>query len=72
MKPEWDKIGHMFHESPNIFIGEVDCTKEGELCNTQNIHGYPKIRFYYKGDMKEMKSYHDFNSLLQFVMDCKH
>lgn len=36
----------MVSDVPNVFIGEVNCEEENELCSQQGVKSYPTIRLY--------------------------
>lgn len=36
----------MVQDVPKVFIGEVNCEEESELCRQQGVRSYPSIRLY--------------------------
>jgi len=46
MKPAWDKLGDEYKSSKTVLIGDVDCTKEQELCQKYGVQGYPTIKYF--------------------------
>jgi thioredoxin-like negative regulator of GroEL len=46
MKPAWDKLGDEYKSSKTVLIGDVDCTKEQELCQKFGVQGYPTIKYF--------------------------
>jgi len=64
MKPAWDKLMKEFENHPSALVADVDCTAAGQsLCTTQNVRGYPSIKW---GDPAKLQDYQggrDFNSL---------
>lgn len=56
MKPAWDKLGDEYKSSKTVLIGDVDCTKEQDLCQKYGVQGYPTIKYYKDGD-KNGESY---------------
>lgn len=55
MKPAWDKLMGEFSGSPNVIVGDVDCTESGkDLCEKHQVQGFPTIKY---GDPDDLKSY---------------
>ena len=46
MKPAWDKLGDEYKSSKTVLIGDVDCTKEQDLCQKYGVQGYPTIKYF--------------------------
>lgn len=46
MKPAWDKLGDEYKGSKTVLIGDVDCTKEQDLCQKYGVQGYPTIKYF--------------------------
>jgi len=59
MKPDWDKLAETYAGSPNVLIGDVDCTATGndELCKTYGVTGYPTIKYFTKETGRDGKKY---------------
>ncbi|OEL28800.1 Protein disulfide isomerase-like 5-4, partial [Dichanthelium oligosanthes] len=55
LKPSWEKTAKIIRErydpemDGRILLGNVDCTKEADLCRRHHIQGYPSIRVFRKG-----------------------
>jgi thioredoxin-like negative regulator of GroEL len=47
MKPDWDKLALEAHSS--VFIGDINCSEQEELCSQQKVTGYPTIKVYKSG-----------------------
>jgi len=71
MKPDWDKLGSKFADSPSVLIGDADCTVHKAACDKFGVRGYPTIKYFLAGD-KEGKDYsggRDYGSLQKFTKD---
>lgn len=69
MKPAWDELADKAH--PSVFIADVDCSKESELCAENDVKGYPTI-YYYTNGGRTRESYsggRDIVDLESFVND---
>ncbi|KAK9686365.1 Thioredoxin [Popillia japonica] len=51
-KPEFSKAAEHFREDPKVEFAAVDCTVHQSLCNTNDVKGYPTIKYfsYYKSE----------------------
>ncbi|XP_054287218.1 dnaJ homolog subfamily C member 10-like [Macrosteles quadrilineatus] len=47
--PQWRKLAKMVSDMANVFVGEVNCEEETDLCRQQGVHSYPTIRLYPTG-----------------------
>lgn len=63
MKPEWDKLA----DNVNVLVGEVDCTKETQLCQEHGVKGYPTIKYNDGFGWKDYQNGRDYNALETFV-----
>lgn len=51
-------------------ILQVDCTAEGDLCSSQQVHSYPTLVLFESGQRKtEYRAARDLQSLEQFLSD---
>jgi thiol-disulfide isomerase/thioredoxin len=41
MKPDWDRLAESVHDS--VFIADVNCSDEDDLCRENDVSGYPTI-----------------------------
>lgn len=58
--PTWEEAWRQFHpqgEKLNITFSQVNCIKDGDLCNAEQILAYPAIRLY--GPQGFIKNYPD-------------
>ena len=72
MKPAWDKLGDEYKSSKTVLIGDVDCTKEQDLCQKYGVQGYPTIKYFTAETPETGSDYsggRDFDGLKKFVED---
>jgi len=68
MKPDWDKLMDAFAGSETQLVADVDCTAEGkDLCNANDVKGYPTIKWGDPSALEDYKGGRDFNSLKKFA-----
>mmetsp|Transcript_5905 Transcript_5905/g.12930 ORF Transcript_5905/g.12930 Transcript_5905/m.12930 type:complete len:131 (+) Transcript_5905:261-653(+) len=59
-----------FADSPNALVADVDCTTEGkELCEKQEIRGYPSIKYGDPGELKDYQGGRTFDELKTFASE---
>lgn len=46
LAPEWRSLAKMLSNMSHVHIGQLDCTKEADICFNQGVQGYPTIRMY--------------------------
>lgn len=73
MKPDWDKLGAAYKGSPNLIVGDVDCTQsENEaLCARFDVKGYPTIKSFTPDGPKEGTKYEKGRDLASLKKYCK-
>lgn len=65
MKPDWDRLAE---EAPaSVFIKDVDCGVESDLCKEHGVQGYPTIMVYKDGDEEKYTGDRSFFSLMEYV-----
>jgi len=74
MKPDWDSLGKEYAGHPSVLIGDVDCTTdEGkEVCNNNEVKGYPTIKYFTAETGESGESYQggrSLKALQDFVKD---
>ena len=72
MKPAWDKLGDEYKSSKTVLIGDVDCTKEQELCQKYGVQGYPTIKYFTGATAATGDSYNggrDYDTLSKWAKD---
>ncbi|POM75557.1 Protein disulfide-isomerase domain [Phytophthora palmivora] len=45
--PEWERIASFYAKTDKVQVGAVDCTKNTEICNGENIFGYPGVKIHH-------------------------
>ncbi|KAE9031984.1 hypothetical protein PR003_g27207 [Phytophthora rubi] len=45
--PEWERIANFYAKTDKVKVGAVDCTQNSEICNSENIHGYPGVKIHH-------------------------
>ncbi|CAK9042868.1 unnamed protein product [Durusdinium trenchii] len=68
LQPEWDQMAKHFTDTPNVIIGQVDCTGSGQgFCGENNVQGYPTLKLWKDGRMQDYNGGRDYNSLKREV-----
>ncbi|KAF8516674.1 thioredoxin-like protein [Gautieria morchelliformis] len=68
--PTWNRlVEHVqLQDDPGVRLVQVNCATEGDLCNNNDIQGYPALKLYQDGKMVEdISTERDFDLLLKFV-----
>jgi protein disulfide-isomerase-like protein len=65
MKPDWDKLAN--EASDSVFIADVNCGEQEELCEKEGVGGYPTIKYYVDGKEHEFNGGRSFDALNTFV-----
>ena len=65
MKPDWDKLAENSHSS--VFIADVNCSDEEELCTENGVSGYPTIKVYKDGKVEDYKGPRGYDELNAYV-----
>mmetsp|Transcript_106620 Transcript_106620/g.267254 ORF Transcript_106620/g.267254 Transcript_106620/m.267254 type:complete len:131 (+) Transcript_106620:2-394(+) len=57
-----------FKDSPTALVADVDCTTEGkELCEKNEVRGYPTIKWGDVGDLKDYQGGRSYDDLKKFA-----
>lgn len=68
MKPAWDQLMDEFKDSDSRIVADVDCTADGkDLCEKQQVAGYPSIKYGDPLDLKDYSGGRDFDALKAFA-----
>jgi thioredoxin-like negative regulator of GroEL len=65
MKPDWDKLAEEAHSS--VFIADVNCSDEPELCESNGVAGYPTIKVHKDGSEDKYNGPRGFEELKEYV-----
>jgi protein disulfide-isomerase-like protein len=65
MKPDWDKLADAAHSS--VFIADVNCSDQDELCQSNEVQGYPTIKVYKDGAVEDYSGGRGFDDLMEYV-----
>jgi len=67
MKPDWDKLSSSAHSS--VFIADVNCGDEQELCEEHGVTGYPTIKYFIDGKEHDYNDARSYEALNGFIND---
>ncbi len=65
MKPDWDRLAEEAHSS--VFIADVNCGEEENLCKENGVTGYPTIKVYKNGEEEKYSGQRSFDHLMAYV-----
>lgn len=54
MKPDWDRLAEEAHSS--VFIADVNCSDEEDLCKENAVSGYPTIKVFKDGEVEKVRA----------------
>mmetsp|Transcript_8536 Transcript_8536/g.13213 ORF Transcript_8536/g.13213 Transcript_8536/m.13213 type:complete len:155 (-) Transcript_8536:896-1360(-) len=69
MKPDWDRLANTIH--PSVYIKDVDCSAEANLCLKDGVTTYPTIKYYLSGAEHRYeggRSYSEMKSFVEFEL----
>ena len=74
-KPEWEKVMQEFNgkvvNGKKILITKIDCEKEPEIAEQENIKGYPTFKFNMKGkyyDYPDEPVFQKFKTFIEYLV----
>lgn len=68
LAPTWEDLSRKFAGTPGVKIAKVDCTIYEELCNTNEVQGYPTLVLFKNGRrVTEFNGARDLDMLHEFV-----
>ncbi|GMI10864.1 hypothetical protein TrVE_jg626 [Triparma verrucosa] len=67
MKPAYDQLSSEYSDDSNVVIADVNCGTEPELCEANEVTGYPTIKYWVKGSENSYNLGRDYSSLKDFV-----
>jgi thioredoxin-like negative regulator of GroEL len=65
MKPDWDKLAEAAH--PSVFVADVNCSDQDELCQKNEVQGYPTIKVYKDGAVEDYSGGRGYDDLAEYV-----
>lgn len=65
MKPDWDKLSETVDAS--VFVADVNCSDEADVCEQVGVKGYPTIKVYQDGEVSDYSGARNFDALLNYV-----
>uniref|UniRef100_T1JXA2 Thioredoxin domain-containing protein n=1 Tax=Tetranychus urticae TaxID=32264 RepID=T1JXA2_TETUR len=71
-QPKWKQLMKYFNDDPTKFdllVGRIDCSKEVELCDVENVNFYPTVRLYSPTRKRPIEAIElkDFNVIEEFL-----
>lgn len=68
MVPDWDKMKAEYKDTPNVVIGECDCTADCKgTCGEQEVRGFPTMKLLKDGQYSEYNGAREFSGMKQAV-----
>mmetsp|Transcript_28955 Transcript_28955/g.46469 ORF Transcript_28955/g.46469 Transcript_28955/m.46469 type:complete len:295 (-) Transcript_28955:176-1060(-) len=68
MAPDWEKLGKLFADTPNVVIGMCDCAGAAQAsCGEHGVKGYPSLKIWKDGKMSDFNGGRDFASMKREV-----
>jgi len=68
MQPDWDKLGKLYADTPNVFIGNLDCAGSAQAtCGSYGVQGYPSLKMIKDGKTSDYNGARDFNGMKREV-----
>ncbi|XP_022904221.1 thioredoxin domain-containing protein 5 homolog [Onthophagus taurus] len=70
LAPTWEQLAEMLNEEDsNVRIAKVDCTVDSQVCSSQDVTGYPTLKFFKVGESEAVKfrGTRDLPSLSAFI-----
>jgi protein disulfide-isomerase-like protein len=65
MKPAWDEASAAAHSS--VFLADVNCSDQEELCKEVGVSGYPTIKVYKDGEVSDYNGGRTLEDLTKYV-----
>ena len=67
MKPDWDQLAE--ETTSDVLIADVDCGAQSDLCEENDVRGYPTIKYYVDGVEHAYEGGRSLDELSAFVSD---
>lgn len=68
LAPTFKDLAKEYEDSPKVKIGKLDCTQAGDICQNNQVRGYPTLHYIRDGKIVETyKGGRDLSSLKDFI-----
>lgn len=68
MQGDWDKLAKTYADTPNVVIGQLDCSGNGQsTCGSYSVQGYPSLKLVKDGKTTDYNGARDFNGMKREV-----
>jgi protein disulfide-isomerase A6 len=68
MAPDYDRLSELYPtESSTVAVVEVNCEEEEEICEANNIQGYPTLKYFVDSKEHAYEGGRDYDSMHRFV-----
>ncbi|GAB1221222.1 hypothetical protein ENUP19_0071G0046 [Entamoeba nuttalli] len=67
LAPKYIEVSKMYAGEDDLVVAEVDCTANQETCNKYEVHGYPTLKSFPKGENKKPIAYEGGREVKDFV-----
>jgi thioredoxin-like negative regulator of GroEL len=65
MAPDWRRLSESAPSS--VFIADVNCSEQEELCQANSVQGYPTIKVYKDGAVEDYSGGRGYDDLMEYV-----
>lgn len=65
MKPAWDELAE--NADSSVFIADVNCSDQDDLCSENGVAGYPTIKVFKDGEVSDYSGGRSFDDLIEYV-----
>lgn len=69
MKPAFDQLAAEYESSSSVNIVDVDCTVHQDVCSKHGVQGYPTIKYWQDGEVKDYNQGRTFDDMKKFVSE---
>ena len=69
MKPAFDQLAAEYESSSSVAIVDVDCTVHQDVCTNHGVSGYPTIKYWQDGEVKDYNQGRTYDDMKKFVSE---
>lgn len=69
MKPAFDQLAAEYESSSSVAIVDVDCTVHQDVCTKHGVSGYPTIKYWQDGEVKDYNQGRTYDDMKKFVSE---